>query len=159
MERVKKLEFLLLFALAIVGCKETSELRSSTSTDEKKVVNERGWRSYYLEPLGLDSPDAPNELLFEWTRRNPVARKQIPRSNLLRIATHTSFDCSGFEIDREVKQAISDAEAVTWLRLGDNVQGDEILWVARLDRIRGLSLSNTSVSQIHLEAFGRMPNL
>jgi hypothetical protein len=97
----------------------------------------------YTRAIGVDSEDAPNELLLRWLGDSRPEGIAIPISadRSREISTHAeSFDCTPYLINEVLKRMIMDAPRLRWLSAGPQASASDFEWLGALHKLRGLSL-------------------
>ncbi len=158
-----------IFIVCFAGCR----FEPSVESQQTKADNPKPTATPELPPespelpsdlprlLGVSGHDAPNTELYSWLRFNNDVEEfvAIDEVGLSEIQDQQVVDCRGFLLDDALRNAISNAPKLVWLRLGANTRPADLRWIANLEQLKGLSLSRANLIEADLSLLGKLENL
>jgi len=115
----------------------------------------------YVTLLGVTGPNAPNELLIEWGRRQLAQRSESLEADeevIKRIESAESFDCLPYTMTDELKRALVQGPRLKWLKADRKASADDLEWIVKLE-LRGLSLAGADLQNADLGVLRKLDEL
>ena len=119
-------------------------------------------RTEFARFVGTEPPNVPNELLLTWVSEANFQRNgqfQIRESALGKLANQTIVDVSEFSLSASLIDSLSRSKDLRWLRLSDDISGEDLVWIAYLSDLRGLSLAGADLRDGDLTLLANLRHL
>jgi hypothetical protein len=119
-------------------------LLSGCSDPARLSVNE------YYQLGGVQDVEAPNRVLFEWSRPGVA---QAPRGGPVKVSLSGLFqgdkcdtlDLVNVELTDAIRGELRASHQVKWLRLPATIRASDLDWIGQMKQLRGLSLNGADL--------------